>query len=45
MIAEGVETERERIALNLLKAGVEIATICQVTGLTEGEIRALLSKK
>ena len=38
------ETQRE-IALNLLKKGIEISDISEITGISEDEIKALQSKK
>ena len=42
---EGMEKKQKEIALNFLKAGADIQMICQCTGLTEKEIRALQEKK
>ena len=42
---EGREETQREIALNLLKKGIEVSDISEITGISEDEIKALQSKK
>ena len=42
---EGREETQREIALNLLKKGIEVSDISEITSISEDEIKALQSKK
>ena len=42
---EGEKKGREAVALQMLEKDMDIATICECTGLTEKQVKALMPQK